>query len=186
MAIPAKFKKRVDKLGELFGRVEDAILEGFPLKAQLLITQVTRDFHSLVKDNLEPPDEVQAVLENVLADVRALIARVHEMHDEVKARGETPLPYKLRDVEGVAHEDPKTFQIPPKEDRLNLSTGELVKLIFTYPTGTGERMWVKVTNVIAPGEYEGELNSDSMVLVQGIPIKFGQEHVADIWTGMPG
>ncbi len=84
---------------------------------------------------------------------------------------------------------PSTFWIPDAEERANLRTGDLVKLLFLLEVQdeTGkyvqcERMWVTVTET-SGAEYRGVLESlprTSDVVQPGALIAFGPDHIADI------
>lgn len=97
--------------------------------------------------------------------------------------------WKLANAEERAAADPATFRIPTMRERYGLTVGDDAKLIFETPidpvTGNaGERMWVRVKRVVAPGKYVGMLVNNptvlSAALVHGDTIEFGAEHVADI------
>jgi hypothetical protein len=118
-----------------------------------------------------------------MSDLKAFRKEIDTKASEMAAKKQKVLPYSLVNVEARAHDYPGEFLIPPKEDRVNLSPGDTVKLIFSYsfPGAPTERMWVQVTKVIRPGVYDGKLDSQSLVLKQGIPVRFSREHVAAIY-----
>jgi hypothetical protein len=96
----------------------------------------------------------------------------------------------LDDGEERARDNPDRFEIPAQGKRENLRVGDFAKLIFTctpqLPSGqTGERMWVKVTHVYAPGRYRGELYNDPSEapftkLRYGDKITFEARHIINI------
>jgi hypothetical protein len=98
--------------------------------------------------------------------------------------------WSLANVEDRAKADPETFRIPSWESRATLQPGSIAKLVFEKgvysETGfRGERMWVEVTAVLSPGQYEGKLANSPIAIVElarGDLLKFGAEHVAD-WEG---
>lgn len=101
----------------------------------------------------------------------------------------TPPLWKLANVEKRAAADPATFHIPSMRERYGLTVGDDAKLVFETPpdpiTGNaGERMWVRVKTVVAPGKYIGMLVNNptvlSAALAHGDIIEFEAEHVADI------
>jgi hypothetical protein len=73
---------------------------------------------------------------------------------------------------------PATFLIAPEETRQSLKVGDFAKLCFESK-GHGERMWVVITNVLAPGKYEGTLDNDpvSVPLKYGDKVKFEARHI---------
>ena len=73
----------------------------------------------------------------------------------------------------------QSFEIPSREEREDLWPGDLAKLVFM---DVGERLWVRVTDVMGRGSYVGSmvsrpLHSDRRM---GGRIFFGPENVADI------
>lgn len=81
---------------------------------------------------------------------------------------------------------PKTFQIPPKIVRNNLTKGDSAKLVFEMDKPQGlfnaERMWVKITGRTG-NEYIGKLNNWPVFfedLSLGDEIRFEAKHIADV------
>jgi hypothetical protein len=74
----------------------------------------------------------------------------------------TPILYTLMDGEAQNQAHPTTFNIPTKEERLNLRPSDLAKIVFCPPSGQGysERMWIKIIEVPEPGKYKGTLDND--------------------------
>lgn len=81
--------------------------------------------------------------------------------------------YTLMDGEAQNAAHPTTFQIPSREERLNLRPGDLAKVVFKPTNGRGpsERMWVKITEVPEPGKYVGTLDNDPTNSNLGIRFK---------------
>lgn len=80
-------------------------------------------------------------------------------------------------------EYPDSFWIPSEEDRQAVEPGMVVKLMFELRDGWVERMWVKVTSV-KKRKLVGELNNMPVGIPRLMPggtIKFGREHIIDIW-----
>ena len=78
-------------------------------------------------------------------------------------------------------ENPDTFWIPPKEDRMGVKTGSHVKLIFEADAD-GERMWVLVTRNKS-GVYKGTLDNHPVFdhdLYHGDTVKFTAENIIAI------
>jgi hypothetical protein len=93
--------------------------------------------------------------------------------------------WRLLDAEQRAAEHPRSFFVPDRETRTRLGTDELVKLVFEElgGEGTGERMWVRITDT-APGGYVGTLENEPVVidgLWAGARIEFEPRHVIDVW-----
>jgi hypothetical protein len=114
----------------------------------------------------------------------------------------------LEDAEARSRAHPDTFHIPALVRRYNLHVGCFVKLffLFTEPGKSritdearellesfdeypgrppdGERMWVRVDEVLSAGRYRGTLSNDPVVmdeyLQDGDTIFFEAKHVADI------
>lgn len=82
-----------------------------------------------------------------------------------------------------------SFEIPPREDREQLSVGDLVKLVFLDRDGCGERMWVEITHTQTDAvteHYCGRLRNDPVQiddLRYGDEIAFGPHHVTAIAEG---
>ena len=79
-----------------------------------------------------------------------------------------------------------TFGLPPDEERKNMKVGEYAKVSFQIPQGfpgdpNVERMWVLIQKVTAPGEYEGILNNDPVI----VPMQDGDE-VKFKWNNVIG
>jgi len=97
-----------------------------------------------------------------------------------------PVTYTLDDGVMLNREFPATFLIPPEDERIGLSTGDFVKLIFRIETDDDtavERMWVKVTEVRASG-YLGILDNDALcteAIRSGMQIEFHADHVIQIY-----
>ena len=78
---------------------------------------------------------------------------------------------------------PETFEIPSTEDRNEVTTGDLVKLVFNTRGGPGERMWVKVTHDDR-GHLRGKLDCVPVMfprLEVDSEIKFTRDNIIDIW-----
>jgi len=97
----------------------------------------------------------------------------------------------LVNTEERAAEHPGTFEIPTRDLRSQLRSGDLVKLYFECAmddTGcAGERMWVEVTGITKRPQgplYSGKLRNSPTVLADslkfGSPVVFGPENVADL------
>jgi len=86
---------------------------------------------------------------------------------------------------------PKTFTIPPEDERLSIRPGDVAKLIFYFYLSSGdefgERMWVRVLGTRGP-YYFGTLANQPITYVDGDQrkLKYGDEviflpeHVIDI------
>lgn len=76
---------------------------------------------------------------------------------------------------------PERFWIPDLTDRQSLRVGDYAKVIFESDEG-GERMWVKVTQIMPGSRYEGLLANTPIVfdMEKGNPVAFGPENIADI------
>ena len=89
-------------------------------------------------------------------------------------------PYRLADAEKRAVES-TTFKIPSREEREDLWPGDQVKLIFEE---IGERLWVRVVDVLVEGiyVYVGSIESSPLYsdLHKGDEIVFGPENVSDL------
>lgn len=94
-------------------------------------------------------------------------------------------PFHLRDADEAAAESPYTFFIPLREERVQVSVGDLVKLGFEYEWDTqeygGERMWVKVTGKSGL-DFTGTLANEPWEsgLQIGLEVAFGVENILDI------
>lgn len=78
----------------------------------------------------------------------------------------------------------ETFGIPHVIERHNLRVGQIVKLLFSFPDGPVERMWVEITSV-SNGSCCGKLSSHPLhrdIFQAGDTIDFKAEHVASIWV----
>ncbi len=97
-------------------------------------------------------------------------------------------PFHLRDADEAAAESPYTFFIPPREERVAVAPGDLVKIGFEYEWETeeygGERMWVRVTEKTGL-QFAGSLENEPFEkgLESGLVVNFGVEHILDIvWS----
>lgn len=76
-----------------------------------------------------------------------------------------------------------TFEIPPESVRKGLSKGDWAKLVFYFPDGGAERMWVEVTDVEFEDDvltYVGELRSGPFhdePLSPGDTVRFQPHHI---------
>ena len=95
--------------------------------------------------------------------------------------------YLLDDCVELNRKYPETFEIPTEEEKLNIESGDFVKLVFINPdkkAGDGmpeaERMWVRVTV-----DGVGVLDNDPVVvnLKCGDIIEFEDKHIASIMKG---
>lgn len=92
------------------------------------------------------------------------------------------------DVEARAAASPRTFEIPPREARAGLRVGDFGKVVFVLAAPdaggpSGERMWLEVLEVLAPGEYRGALANDPVDFpewAEGDEFFFAAEHVCGI------
>src|SRR5262245_3307375 len=97
--------------------------------------------------------------------------------------------YSLMDGELQAAAHPDTFEMPSAKLRHALDVGDNVKLGFEPHRQSrdvfGERMWVKITRVVASG-YEGELVNIPICAWRGLEIgdlvRFEPKHVLDVFT----
>ena len=93
--------------------------------------------------------------------------------------------YSLEDGEERHRQDPDTFEIPPREARDNLRTGQLVKLMFAITAGGNElveRMRVIVERRDG-AEYFGALDNQPAStdkMRPGMSIRFHAKHVIAI------
>lgn len=100
--------------------------------------------------------------------------------------------YSLLDAEKQNKLYPESFEIPDREDRLNVKPDTFAKLCFQQVTKakkgspSAERMWVKVTSTTPIGGlYEGILSNNPISLegiVYGSRISFSAKHILDIQT----
>ena len=77
---------------------------------------------------------------------------------------------------------PKTFYIPPDDEKDLLKPGDTVKLMFQMKDGWGERMWVKIT-AIKKGQFVGSLNNQPIAIPRldfEARVTFRREHIIDI------
>lgn len=116
--------------------------------------------------------------------------------------------WQLRSDEDAHRANPRTFWLPPLDDRRTLQPGMQVKLMFAilepdpdHPDrpasaraaegeeGFVERMWVDVTEVLPDGRYLGVVRNqpftldpddETVYLRWGAEVPFGPEHVIDI------
>ncbi|MDM8527114.1 DUF2185 domain-containing protein [Anaerolineales bacterium HSG24] len=90
----------------------------------------------------------------------------------------------LDDAQQIANENPYTFYKPSPSAVAALGLGNMVKLIFRFPTlggntPTGERMWVEITK-IGDNSYEGTLANQPYYmkgLEHGDKINFEPKHI---------
>lgn len=92
--------------------------------------------------------------------------------------------YTLTDVEVMNRKHPSTFHIESRAEREALRVGDNVKLIFTYSSGHGDRMWVKISEVLPGPRFKGILDNDAFFEGEapkcGDTIEFGPENIAGI------
>ena len=97
--------------------------------------------------------------------------------------------YELDNGEEIHNEYPETFEIPSRELRENLNSGDIVKLIFRMEEKENqeevsvERMWVEIKEKNGT-YYSGILDNDpnGEVLIKcGITVNFKAEHVIQIY-----
>lgn len=92
------------------------------------------------------------------------------------------------DVEARHAARPRTFEIPPENERHALTIGDFVKVIFVIdrpsPDGPrGERMWLRVVDVLGAGSYVGALDNlphDFPQYSRGDRFRFDARHVCQI------
>lgn len=94
--------------------------------------------------------------------------------------------YAIADPRPIAADAPYTFYLPSENERLAVSPGDLVKLMFRSVPASGERdaerMWVTVTEVDG-AQLTGTLANhplDMPQLKEGDPVKFDRGHILDI------
>lgn len=98
--------------------------------------------------------------------------------------------YELHDGEEAARQNPDTFHIPPKAERVALKPGQhIAKLSFQLrktdgTMGSGERMWVRILDRKG-AEYIGRLDNDpfqgdDVLLRYDDLVSFESKHVIDI------
>jgi uncharacterized protein YegJ (DUF2314 family) len=98
------------------------------------------------------------------------------------------LTHPLADVEARHAHAPQTFHIPTEHDRLTLRVGDWAKVIFVFAQpsadgNTGERMWLRVVEIVRPGVYRGELDSEPHDLQEYNPgdlFHFEAKHVCAV------
>ncbi|WP_292961792.1 immunity protein Imm33 domain-containing protein [Novosphingobium sp. UBA1939] len=99
-------------------------------------------------------------------------------------------PFHLRDADAATSEAPYTFFVPLREERIQVSVGDLVKLGFEYEWETqdygGERMWVKVTGKSGL-DFTGTLANEPWEpgLQLGLEVAFGIGNILDIEWDAP-
>jgi len=91
--------------------------------------------------------------------------------------------YTLANVEEMNQKYPTTFHIVQRTEREALQVGDYVKLHFHYPSGSCDRMWVKVMEVLPGPRFKGTLDNVSFFV--GAPecgelVEFGPENIATI------
>lgn len=80
------------------------------------------------------------------------------------------------------------FQLPTREELLQLKVGDLVKVMFRHPESGVERMWVIVTEQQDIAEWAGVLDNDPIeeemakVLKPGSIVKFHPLDIVDVET----
>lgn len=77
-----------------------------------------------------------------------------------------------------------SFEIPHAIERHNLRVGQTAKLLFRFPEGPVERMWVEIIKVLSK-RYRGQLRSHPLhyVLQYDDEVTFAPRHVASLWVG---
>ena len=87
-------------------------------------------------------------------------------------------PHRLADVE-KRHAESEAFEIPSREEREDLRPGDLAKLVFEE---IGERLWVRVTNVMVYKTYVGTIESSPLYsdIHRGDEVVFMPENIADV------
>ena len=87
-------------------------------------------------------------------------------------------PWRLIDIEKRAVKF-KTFEIPSREEREDLWPGDLAKVVLD---GVGERLWVRVMDVLMGCIYVGSIVSSPVYsdAHMGDKLVFGPENVSDI------
>lgn len=58
----------------------------------------------------------------------------------------------------------ETFEVPTREELLDVKIGDFVKVIFRDSQDFGERMWMLVTKCDEGDEWEGELNNHPVLM----------------------
>lgn len=94
--------------------------------------------------------------------------------------------YRLVNVEQAYKKSPETEFIPHSEERLNLSVGDVVRLMIETSNSAGnpEGLWVSV-KFSKQSKYIGTLLETPNTipgLEQGSEIPFAPEHIANIWA----
>jgi hypothetical protein len=105
-----------------------------------------------------------------------------------------PSGWALESAESRSQSFPETFLIPHEEERRALSAGQGVKLLFWIQSlsehiAICERMWVLVSATHPDGTYVGRLESTPDTpgrLIRGERVRFGPEHIAEIFAGSTG
>lgn len=94
--------------------------------------------------------------------------------------------YAIEDPRPIAADAPYTFYLPSENERLAVSPGDLVKLMFrSVPASRewdAERIWVTVTEIDSP-RLTGTLANhplDMPQLKEGDPVTFDRGHILDI------
>jgi hypothetical protein len=86
-------------------------------------------------------------------------------------------------VDGIERNEsnPETFWIPSKEDKDSLLVGDMVKLGFLDKQGSGERMWVEITEK-HEGAFKGTLQNTPLwiKLTHGDEVSFEPKHIIDL------
>lgn len=93
---------------------------------------------------------------------------------------------KILNAEDLNKLYPSSFEIPSKEEKNTIMSGDFVKLIFTDNSGdSNERMWVKITK-IKRRKILGRLDNQPFLSKEiGVQlndkIKFKKENIIDIY-----
>ena len=100
----------------------------------------------------------------------------------------TQNPIDLEDAEELHAQYPITFSIPRRSDRLGISPGQTVKLMFRVPEAErarvgAERMWVAVREA-SGGVYTGQLDNEPRFITTlklGDLVRFEARHILAIF-----
>jgi hypothetical protein len=92
--------------------------------------------------------------------------------------------YTLVNAEERNAQYPTTFHIRSRADREDLRVTDFVKMIFEYPSGRSERMWVRILEVLPGPRFSGVLDNDPFYPDEapkaGDTIEFGPENITAI------
>ena len=85
----------------------------------------------------------------------------------------------LVDAVEMNRKHPETFHIESEEARRSLQVGDWARLGFQCEGLAGERMWVKITEVLGDGKYVGTLDNDpvNLPLKRGKKVSFEARHI---------